>query len=142
MKEKQNWASERPELENARKLRGIYYIDPEDKDFAEIIKNARKKLELPTAPAMPCTRTKSRHGVACVQKDDHKSNLTCILEADESKRLRVEGSEPRIHEDHVAGKGDNSHTASLQFGTHIYSHASSEENTGSERSSGQRIGKT
>ena len=50
MKEKQNWASERPQLENARKLRGIYFIGPEDKDFAEIIKNARKKLEVQTAP--------------------------------------------------------------------------------------------
>ena len=35
-------------------------------------------------------------------------NLTCILEADETKRLRMEGIEPRIHEDHIAGKGDNS----------------------------------
>ena len=108
MKEKQNWASEKPKLENARKLRGIYFIDPEDKDFAEIIKNARKKLELPTAVAMPCTRTKSRNGVACHPKDDHKSELTCILEAGESKRLRMEGVAPRIHEDHIAAKGDTS----------------------------------
>ena len=41
MKEKQNWASGRPKLETARKLRGIYFIDPEDKEFAEIIKTAR-----------------------------------------------------------------------------------------------------
>ena len=33
MKEKQNWASERPQLENARKLRGIYFIDPENKEL-------------------------------------------------------------------------------------------------------------
>ena len=32
-------------LENARKLRGIYLIDPEDMEFKETIKNARKKLE-------------------------------------------------------------------------------------------------
>ena len=30
---KQNWAGERPKLENARKLRGIYFIDTEDKEF-------------------------------------------------------------------------------------------------------------
>ena len=41
-------------LDNARKLRGIYFIDPEDKEFEETIKNARKKLETPIAPAMPC----------------------------------------------------------------------------------------
>ena len=41
-------------LENARKLRGIYFIDPEDKELKETIKNARKKLETSIAPAMPC----------------------------------------------------------------------------------------
>ena len=32
-------------LKNARELRGIYFIDPEDTEFKETIKNARKKLE-------------------------------------------------------------------------------------------------
>ena len=41
-------------LENARKLRGICFIDPEDKEFKETIKNARKKLETTVAPAMLC----------------------------------------------------------------------------------------
>ena len=41
-------------LDNARKLRGIYFIDPEDKEFKETIKNARKKLETSVALAMPC----------------------------------------------------------------------------------------
>ena len=36
---------EKLHLENARKLRGIYFIDPEDMEFKETIKNARKKLE-------------------------------------------------------------------------------------------------
>ena len=141
MKEKQNWASDRPKLENARKLRGIYFIDPEDKEFSEIIKNARKKLEIKTALAMPCKSTKSRNGVTCVQKDYHKSRSTCILEAHESNRLHMEGIEPRFHEDHFAGKGDNS-LHHYNFGTQIYSYASSDENTGSDRSSGQRMAKT
>ena len=34
-------------------MRGIYFIDPEDKEFKETIKNARKKLETSVAPAMP-----------------------------------------------------------------------------------------
>ena len=29
----------------ARKLRGIYFIDPTDEEFKETIKNARKKLK-------------------------------------------------------------------------------------------------
>ena len=45
---------EKPKLDNACKLRGIYFIDPEDKEFKETIKNARNKLETSVAPAMPC----------------------------------------------------------------------------------------
>ena len=51
-------------LDNARKLRGIYIIDPEDKEFKETIKNARKKLETPVAPAMPCGISKNNQNWA------------------------------------------------------------------------------
>ena len=54
LKEKQKWSEEKIHLDNARKLRGIYFLDPEDKEFKETIKNARKKLETSVAPAMPC----------------------------------------------------------------------------------------
>ena len=37
-----------------------------------------------------------------------KTKLACILEADESTRMRMGNSKPRYHEDHIAGKGDNS----------------------------------
>ena len=52
LKEKQKWSEEKLHLENARKLRGIYFIDPEDTEFKETIKNARKKLETSVAPAI------------------------------------------------------------------------------------------
>ena len=62
LREKQKWAIEKPKLDNARILRGIYFIDPEDKEFKETIRNDRKKLEIPMAPAMPCkTSKKSKH---------------------------------------------------------------------------------
>ena len=54
LKEKQKWSEERIHFENARKLRGICFIDPEDTEFKETIKNVRKKLETSVAPAMPC----------------------------------------------------------------------------------------
>ena len=54
LKENQRWSEEELHLENARKLRGIYFIDPEDTKFNETFKNARKKLEPSVAPAMPC----------------------------------------------------------------------------------------
>ena len=34
-KEKQQWAIEKPKFDNARKLRGIHFIDPDDKEFEE-----------------------------------------------------------------------------------------------------------
>ena len=46
------WADEKPKLDNARRLRGIFFIDPEDKKFKETIKNARRKLETSVAPAV------------------------------------------------------------------------------------------
>ena len=38
----------------------------------------------------------------------NKSKLECILKASESTRLRMGESLPNHHEDHIAGKGDNS----------------------------------
>ncbi len=59
LKEKQKWSEEKLHLENARKLRGIYFIDLEDTEVKETIKNARKKLETSVAPAMPCKIVKN-----------------------------------------------------------------------------------
>ena len=109
LKERQKWSHEKPKLDNARRLRGIYFIDPKDKEFKETIKNARKKLETPMPPAMPCKTSKnSKHGETRGKTSEFKSKLACILEASESTRMRMEDSLPNYHEDHIAGKGDNS----------------------------------
>ena len=92
-------------LENARNLRGICFIDPEDKDFKETIKNARKKLETSVAPAMPCQIAKNCGSGA---SNKIQTNFVCILEADESTRMRMGNSIPHNHKDHIAGKGENS----------------------------------
>ena len=59
LKQKQKWSDEKLHLENARRLPGSIFIDPEDTEFKETIKNARKKLETSVAPAMPCKITKN-----------------------------------------------------------------------------------
>ena len=105
LKAKQKWSNEKLHLENARKFRGICFIDPEEKEFKETIMNARKKLEISVAPAMPCKITK-KLWEWCIQQN--KTRLACLLEADESKRLRLGESLPNHHEDHIAGKRDNS----------------------------------
>ena len=109
LKEKQKWSIEKPKLDNARRLRGIYFIDPEDKELKETIRNARKKLETPMAPAMSCkTCKKSKNGDLRSKTHDFKSKFACILEACESTTMRMEESLPNYHEDHTAGRGDNS----------------------------------
>ena len=105
LKEKQKWSNEKLHLDNARKLRGIYFIDPEDKEFKETIKNAHKKLETPIAPAMPSKNMKKNCRSGASNKI--KTRLASILEASESTRLRMGESLPNHHEDHIAGKGDN-----------------------------------
>ena len=60
----------------SQKLRGIYFIDPEDKEFKETIKNARKKLETSVAPAMPCKVMKNCGNGG---SDKNKTKLACIL---------------------------------------------------------------
>ena len=58
---------------------------------------------------MPCkTSKKGEHGETRGKTNEFKSKLACILEASESTRLRMEESLPNYHEDHIAGKGDNS----------------------------------
>ena len=58
-------AIEKPKLEHARDLRGIYSIDPSDDEYKDIVKNARRKLETSEAAAMPCKRAFSQ---ACIRE--------------------------------------------------------------------------
>ena len=78
LNEKQKWSNEKPKFDNARRIRGIYFTDPEDKEFTETIKSARKKLETPLAPALLCkTSKKSKHGETRGKTNEFKSK-TCV----------------------------------------------------------------
>ena len=54
------------------------------------------------------TCKKNEHGETRGKTNDFKSKFACILEASESTRMRMEESLPNYHEDHIAGRGDNS----------------------------------
>ena len=53
-KAKQKWAIEKPKLDNARILRGIFSTEPTDEEFKHTMKNARRKFEIPMPAAMHC----------------------------------------------------------------------------------------
>ena len=60
------------------------------------------------ALAMPCKIIKNNKNCGSGASNKIKTKLACILEASESTRLRMGESLPTHHEDHIAGKGDNS----------------------------------
>ena len=100
--EKQEWAKEKPKIDNARKLRGIYFVHPDDKEYSEILKNARRKLERPMAPAMPCKRMdKQLPSITNVMQDNDKAKefktmYGCMVECHESTRQRAESLQSEI----------------------------------------------
>ena len=59
-REKQKWAIEKPRLDNARILRGIYFIDPTNEEFM-----ARRKLEVPMPAAMLCRTRREEYRETC-----------------------------------------------------------------------------
>ena len=61
------------------------------------IQNARRKLETPMAPAMPCkTFKKNKHGETTGKTNNFKSKFACILEAGKSTRMRMEENSTEI----------------------------------------------
>ena len=98
-KAQEKWIIEKPKLGNARQSRGIFFIEPG---------HARRKLEIPMPAAMPCKTPINGRGETCRSIGKHKTKYACIVEADESLRIRLEGVPDRYHEDHIAAKGINS----------------------------------
>ena len=68
--------------------------------------NARKKLESPMESAMSCKVQNLRHEEACGENKTttRRSRHACIVEAYESTRKRLEKTQPKDHEDRIAGK--------------------------------------
>ena len=118
LKEKQKWSNEKLHLENARKLRGIYFIDPEDMEF----------------------KSKIMKIVGVLHPIKMRTRLACILEADESKRLCMGESLPNHHEDHISGKKETIHYSITIWFTNLFP-CLKPQNSSSESSSGQRMEK-
>ena len=128
-KAKQMWAIQKPKLDNARLIRGIFFIEPDDEEFKHTMKNAHRKLEIPMPAAMPCKTPVNCRGRTCSGIGKSKTKYACIVDADESMSVRLAGIPQRYHEDHIAEL--------FQLGTQVYSDASSVKNTRCKGSSGK-----
>ena len=136
----QKWTIEKPKLDSARQLRGMFFIEPNDEEFKLIIKAARRKLEVPTPAAMPCKIPIISSGKTHRNIGKRKTRFACVVDADESTRPRLGGGGHKPHQDHITAKGMNS--LSHHSLVHKFIRASSIENSECKGSSGKRMGKT
>ena len=111
-REKQEWAIEKPELDNARRLRGIYFIDPgrwwiqrnHQKTEGESWKFQWMRQCLARKEQSSAFRKLKRRVVN--PRRFQKTKHACIVEVHETTRQRLESSPPEDHEDHIAWKKD------------------------------------
>ena len=109
-KAKQRWAIEKPKLDNARQLRGIFFIEPNDEEFKLTMKAARRKLDVPMAAAMLCKIPIWSSGETLRNIGKRKTKYACVADADESTRPTPEGAGHEPHQEHITAKGMNSMT--------------------------------
>ena len=107
---KQRWAIEEPKLDNARQLRGIFFIEPNDEELKPTMKVARRKLDVPMPAAIPCKIPIKDSGETHRNIGKRKTKFARIVDADESTRPRLEGAGHKLHQDHITAKGTNSMT--------------------------------
>ena len=103
--------------DNARKLRGIYFIDADDGGFRETFqKHARKKLKIPMETATPCSLRTTKRPNKLLETDREikgsnkikKAKYACIVEVHESTTKRLESSLPKDRDDHNAVRSTES----------------------------------
>ena len=107
---KQRWAIEKSKLDNARQLRGIFFIEPKDEEFKLTTKAARRKLEAPMPAAMPCKVPMKSSGETHRNIGKRKTKHACVVDANESTRPRLKGVGHTFHQDPITAKVMNSLT--------------------------------
>ena len=104
---KHRWAIEKPKLDNARQLRGIFFIEPNDEEFKLTMKAARRKLEVPMPAATPCKITIKSSGETHRNIGKRKTKYIGVVDAGLSTRPRPEGAGHKPHQDHITAQGMN-----------------------------------
>ena len=142
LREKRKWAIEEPKLDNARGSRGIYFIDPEDMEFKEIIfltiKNWKHQL-LPLCLAILARRVSMGKPIARLTISSLNLHVSwkpvnpqeCVWKKLYRNIMRT-----------ISQEKETIHCSITIYRTQIYSHASRNEDTRSKSSSGLRMGET
>ena len=79
------------------------------------MKNCSLKIEIPMPAAMPCKTLVNCRGETCRSIGNHKTKCACIVEADKTMRIRLEGVPHRHHEDHISAKGISHWTITILY---------------------------
>ena len=129
LRETQKWSSEKPKLDDARRLRGIYIIDPEVKEFKETIKMLARNWK--HLWLLPCRAKlwRAMRIVGVVHPIKSKQNLRVFWKLVNLQDCVLENHYRLITRTILQEEGQV--TATLQYGTQIYSYASSNEDTSS-----------
>ena len=77
------------------------------KNFKLTMKAARRKLEVPMPAALPLQNTDKEQWENPPQ---YRTKYACVVNADESRRPRLEGAGHQPHQDHIIAKGMHSMT--------------------------------
>ena len=103
-KAKQRWAIEKPKLDNARQLRGIFFIEPNDEEFKLTMKAARKNWGSSDASGNALQNTDKEQWETHRNIGKRKTKYACVVDADGSTRPRPEGAGHKPHQDHITAK--------------------------------------
>ena len=97
-KKKQKWAIEKSKLENARRFRGICFIDSDDEEFKDIMRKRVESWKF-RCPVQCFANFNVTSRETCRTVEEHKTKDACIGEADECMRKSMEGSHHKNHEE-------------------------------------------
>ena len=103
---------EKPKLDNARKLRGIFFFDPDYEEYEEITEERKKNWKLqkrrPCLVRLGSESAQGCHGKLSIGSADinSKTKYACVVEAHVATK-RLESTVPRNHVDHIVDKEFN-----------------------------------
>ena len=142
---KQEWAKEKPKRDNACKLKGILrYWSRWQRTFRNSQKNARRKLEIPMAPAMPCKKMAHTSITKVMQSNGNEKEFKTMygwtVKSHESTRQRSRIFAVQNWWRSHCWKGVYFYDT-LQLGAQVYSDATSDENSGCNGYRGQGMEK-